>query len=120
MTMGRSFLLIFILASGYACAQDKSQLILCTGTTNDETLVEIQLNINTSKNLVIVESESFKLSANNDFLFSWSNEVGNIRFDNFLSKITGEMLVMAIDKTNSSSAIRANLRCIKKEDRLFN
>jgi len=101
-------------------AQENTQTILCTGTSNDGALLEIALNLNTNKNIITVDQQSINLSANNDFTVSWTTSVQGIRYDNFLSKITGSMVVIAIDEGNSTSGIRANLNCVKRGNRVFN
>ena len=101
-------------------AQDNANVILCTGTTNDGKLIELQLDLYTSRNRIIIEGQAYNLSVNNDFKIAWTNEVEGIRFDNFLSKINGNMLVVAIDPESSETSIRANLNCVKKELRVFN
>jgi hypothetical protein len=100
-------------------AQEESQIILCTGNTNDGALLEIKLDLNASKKRIIVDQKPINISANNDFTISWTTSAQGIRYDSFLSKITGNMIVVAIDEEKSESGIRANLRCVMKEDRLF-
>lgn len=101
-------------------ANELAQIILCTGNTNDGNLIELQLDIFTSQNIINIEDQSYSLSANNDFTIAWSNEAEGIRYDNFLSKINGNLLVVATNLESTDRGIRANLNCIKKEDRLFN
>lgn len=101
-------------------AQDEAQIILCAGTTNDGALIELQLDLYSSQNRVIIEGQTYNLSANNNFTVAWSNEAEGIRYDNFLSKINGNLLVIAVNPESTESGIRANLNCIRKENRVFN
>lgn len=110
---------LFIFSLGLS-AQDDVQLILCAGTTNDGALIELQLDLYSSQNRVSIEDQTYNLSTNNDFTIAWSNEVEGIRYNNFLSKINGNMLVIAINPESTETGIRANLNCVNKEDRLFN
>jgi len=110
---------LFIFSLGLS-AQDDVQVILCAGTTNDGALIELQLDLYSSQNRVNIEDQTYNLSVNNDFTIAWSNEVEGIRYDNFLSKINGNMLVIAINTENTETNIRANLNCANKEDRVFN
>ena len=110
---------LFIFSLGLS-AQDDVQAILCAGTTNDGALIELQLDLYSSQNRVSIEDQTYNLSTNNDFTIAWSNEVEGIRYNNFLSKINGNMLVIAINPESTETGIRANLNCVNKEDRLFN
>lgn len=110
---------LFIFTLGLS-AQDKIQEILCAGTTNDGALIELQLDLYSSKNQVNIEGKAYNLSANNDFTVAWSNEAEGIRYNNFLSKINGNLLVIAVNPESTESSIRANLNCIRKENRAFN
>mgnify|MGYP000751525176 CR=1 FL=1 len=117
--MKKTIFLSISLFSICLSAQEESQKILCTGTANDGALLEIELDLNASKKSIIVDQQPINLSANNDFTVSWTTTVQGIRYNSFLSKITGDMIVVAIDEERSASSIRANLSCIKKENRLF-
>ena len=110
---------LFVFTLGLS-AQDKAQVILCAGTTNDGALIELQLDLYSSQNKLSIEGQAYNLSTNNDFTVAWSNEVDGIRYDNFLSKINGNMLVIAINPESTETGIRANLNCVNKEDRVFN
>ena len=110
---------LFIFSLGLS-AQDDVQVILCAGTTNDGALIELQLDLYSSQNRVSIEGQAYDLSANNDFTVAWSNEVEGTRYDNFLSKINGNLLVIAVNPESTESGIRANLNCIRKENRVFN
>ena len=110
---------LFIFTIGLS-AQDDAQVILCAGTTNDGALIELQLDLYSSQNRLSIEGQSYNLSVNNDFTIAWTNEVDGIRYDNYLSKINGNMLVIAINPENTETSIRANLNCVHKEDRVFN
>lgn len=101
-------------------AQDSVQEILCAGTTNDGTLIELQVDLYTIQNRLIIEGQSFNLAKNNLYTIAWTNEVEDIRYENFLSKINGNMLVIAVDPKNTETSVRANLSCVNKKDRLFN
>jgi len=110
---------LFIFSLGLS-AQDDVQVILCAGTTNDGALIELQLDLYSSQNRVSIEGQAYDLSANNDFTVAWSNEVEGTRYDNFLSKINGNLLVIAVNQESTESGIRANLNCVRKENRVFN
>lgn len=110
---------LFIFSLGLS-AQDDVQLILCAGTTNDGALIELQLDLYSSQNRVSIEDQTYNLSTNNDFTIAWSNEVEGIRYNNFLSKINGNMLVIAINPESTETGIRANLNCVNKDKRVFN
>ena len=101
-------------------AQEDIQEILCAGTTNNGTLIELQVDLYTNQNRIIIEDQAYNLSSNNAFTIAWTNEVEGIRYDNFISKINGNMLVIAVNPENSESGIRANLNCVKKENRVIN
>ena len=110
---------LFIFTLGLS-AQDDAQVILCAGTTNDGALIELQLDLYSSQNKLSIEGQTYNLSVNNDFTIAWTNEAEGIRYDNFLSKINGNMLVIAINPESTETSIRANLNCVNKEDRVFN
>jgi len=110
---------LFIFTIGLS-AQDDSLVILCAGTTNDGSLIELQLDLYSSQNRLSIEGQVYNLSVNNDFTVAWTNEVEGIRYDNFLSKINGNMLVVAVNPESTETSIRANLNCVNKQDRVFN
>ena len=111
---------LFILSLGTS-AQEKYDEILCSGTTNDGALIEIQLDLFSKQNLISIEGKTHNLSVNNDFTIAWSNEVDGISYNNYISKINGGMVVIAVNSDkNSDTTIRANLSCVKKEDRILN
>ena len=101
-------------------AQEDVRAILCAGAANDGALIEIQLDLYSSQNRLSIEGRSYNLSVNNDFTIAWSNEAENIRYDNFLSKINGNMVVIAVSPESTETSIRANLNCVYKEDRVLN
>jgi hypothetical protein len=102
-------------------AQENYDEILCSGITNDEALIEIQLDLFSKQNRISIEGKTHNLSVNNDFTIAWSNEVDGISYNNFISKINGSMVVIAVNsENNSDTTIRANLSCVKKEDRILN
>lgn len=100
-------------------AQEEAQVILCAGTTNDGALIELQLDLYSSQNRLNIEGQSYDLLVNNDFTIAWQNKSEDLVFDNFLSKINGNMLVVAINPENTETAIRANLNCVNKDKRVF-
>ena len=110
---------LFLFTLGLS-AQDDAQVILCAGTTNDGALIELQLDFYSSQNRLSIEGQAYNLSVNNDFTIAWTNEVEGIRYDNFLSKINGNMLVITVNPESTETSIRANLNCVSKEDRVFN
>ena len=101
------------------CAHSGAQEILCTGLSNDNALVELEVNINAEDNSIEIENNSYELSANNEFSLSWSNQVGNIVYNNILSKITGDMAVIALDQNTSSTTTRASLKCVMKANKVI-
>lgn len=109
----------FVLSLGLS-AQEDIQEILCSGTTNDGALIELQVDLYSNQSRIVIEDEAYNLSSNNAFTIAWTNEVEGIRYDNFISKINGNMLVIAVNPENSESGIRANLNCVKKENRVIN
>jgi hypothetical protein len=110
---------LFIFSLGLS-AQDDVQVILCAGTTDDGALIELQLDFYSSQSRLSIEGQAYDLSVNNDFTIAWTNEAEGIRYDNFLSKINGNMLVIAVNPESTETSIRANLNCVNKEDRVFN
>jgi hypothetical protein len=101
-------------------AQEDARVILCAGATNDGALIEIQLDLYSNQNRLSIEGISYNLSVNNNFTIAWSNDAEDIRYDNFLSKINGNMFVIAVNPESTETSIRANLNCVYKEDRVFN
>lgn len=101
-------------------AQDSDQEILCAGTTNDGTLIELQVDLYSIQNRVVIEGQSFNLVTNNLYRIAWTNNVEDISYENFLSKINGNMLVIAVDPKKTETSVRANLNCVNKKDRVFN
>lgn len=90
------------------------QTILCSGATNDSALVEIKVKISTDKNLIQIDDNAFSLQLNNDFALSWTNTVDKIRYDNYLSKITGNLTVFSINPEQEQPSVRANLICVQE------
>lgn len=100
-------------------AQDDAQIILCAGTTNDGALIELQLDYYSTQNRLAIEGKTYNLLVNNDFTIAWNNEVDDIRYDNYLSKINGNMLVVAVNSESTETNIRANLNCVNKDNRVL-
>jgi hypothetical protein len=100
-------------------AQEDIQEILCSGTSNDGALIELQVDLYSNQSRIVIEDQAYNLSSNNDFTIAWSNNVEGIRYENFISKINGNMLVIAVNEENSESGIRANLNCVKKNNRVI-
>ena len=109
---------LFVLSLNIS-AQDYLKEILCSGATNDGALIELQIDLYSNQNLIKIEDESFNLATNNAFTIAWSNEVDDTRYDNLLSKINGNMIVIAVNQDSAESSIRANLSCVEKLDRVI-
>jgi hypothetical protein len=110
---------LFILSLSLS-AQEDIQEILCSGITNNSALIELQIDLYSNENRIVIEEQAYNLTSNNAFKISWTNnDVEGIRYDNFLSKINGDMLVIAVNPENSESSIRANFNCVKKDNRVI-
>ena len=94
--------------------------IVCTGQGSAGELIEIQLDLNARANSVSIEGQKYQLTASNDFVYVWQNELDDLVFTNVLSRINGSMNVLVDNSADEEQpTIRAILNCIDKADLLF-
>ena len=111
--------ILLLLISCTASAQDID--IYCAGLTNDNTRVEIKLQVDTNeKTITIDDSATYKFLVSNKFNYVWENFVGNTAYTNILNKLDGSMVVLTPNQTpNQPPIVRAQLICVEEKDIKF-
>lgn len=109
-----------IMVSFVTHAKADEQVILCTGATNDNALLEIKITVSSDQSRIKIDDTSFNLLTNSEYALSWSNVVDSIRYDNYLSKITGNLSVVATNPEEEQSSLRANLICVQEKNKVIN
>ena len=111
--------ILLLLISCTASAQNID--IYCAGLTNDNTRVEIKLQVDTNeKTITIDDSATYKFLVSNKFNYVWENFVGNTAYTNILNKLDGSMVVLTPNQTpNQPPIVRAQLICVEEKDIKF-
>ena len=111
--------ILLLLISCTASAQNID--IYCAGRTNDNTRVEIKLQVDTNeKTITIDDSATYKFLVSNKFNYVWENFVGNTAYTNILNKLDGSMVVLTPNQTpNQPPIVRAQLICVEEKDIKF-
>ena len=93
----------------------------CNGLTNDNTRVEIKLDINNEEGTVIVdEGSTFGFLVANKFNYVWETRLGNMMYTNILNKLDGSMVVLVPNPDpNQAPVLRAQLICVEEQDIKF-
>tara|TARA_B100001989_G_C24451397_1_gene419177 strand:- start:57 stop:449 length:393 start_codon:yes stop_codon:yes gene_type:complete len=115
----KNLFILLLLLSCTASAQDID--IYCAGLTNDNTRVEIKLQVDTNeKTITIDDSATYKFLVSNKFNYVWENFVGNTAYTNILNKLDGSMVVLTPNQTpNQPPIVRAQLICVEEKDIKF-
>lgn len=113
-------LLIFFILSSCSVNADEVT-VFCGGLTNDNTRVEIKLDINTKNQTVLVdEQQQHGFLIANKFNYVWETPLGNTIFTNILNKLDGSMVVLGpVQDINQPPIIRAQLICVEEQDIKF-
>ena len=93
----------------------------CNGLTNDNTRVEIKLDINNEEGTVMVdEATTFGFLVANKFNYVWETRLGNVMYTNILNKLDGSMVVLVPNPDpNQAPVLRAQLICVEEQDIKF-
>tara|TARA_Y100000992_G_C20847469_1_gene296655 strand:- start:84 stop:476 length:393 start_codon:yes stop_codon:yes gene_type:complete len=115
----KNILILLLLLSCTASAQDID--IYCAGLTNDNTRVEIKLQVDTdAKTITIDDAATYKFLVSNKFNYVWENFVGNTAYTNIVNKLDGSMVVLTANQTpNQPPIVRAQLICVEEKDIKF-
>lgn len=113
--------LILVLALTACTATANEITIYCNGLTNDNTRVEIKLDVNSKEGLVTVdEQDKFGFVVSNKFNYVWESRYGNTVFTNILNKLDGSMVVLVPNQDQSQPPVlRAQLICVEESDIKF-
>ena len=115
----RNLILILMLT---ACSASANNIeIYCNGLTNDNTRVEIKLEVDSKEGLVTVdEQDRFAFVVSNKFNYVWESRYGNTTFTNILNKLDGSMAVLLpSSEPNQPPTLRAQLICVEEKDIKF-
>ena len=94
--------LILVLALTACTATANEITIYCNGLTNDNTRVEIKLDVDSKEGLVTVdEQDKFGFVVSNKFNYVWESRYGNTVFTNILNKLDGSMVVLVPNQDQS-------------------
>ncbi len=95
--------------------------IYCNGLTNDNTRVEIKLQIDTEATSITIDEEAtYQFLVANKFNYVWENFVGNVSYTNILNKLDGSMVVLTPNQApNQPPIVRAQLICVEEKDIKF-
>tara|TARA_Y100000992_G_C21263401_1_gene492544 strand:- start:1683 stop:2051 length:369 start_codon:yes stop_codon:yes gene_type:complete len=115
----RNLLILSLLVACSASADNG--VAYCNGLTNDNTRVELKLDIDNLNNTVTVDDESkFAFIVANKFNYVWETPLGNTTFTNILNKLDGSMVVLVPNADrNQPPTLRAQLVCVEEEDIKF-
>jgi len=115
----RNFLALFLLISCSASA--KEVVVYCNGLTNDNSRVEIKLDIDTTGQLVTVDGQQkYNFLVANKFNYVWETPIGQNTFTNILNKLDGSMVVLVPNQDlNQPPLVRASLVCVEESDIKF-
>tara|TARA_Y100000816_G_scaffold86163_1_gene59303 strand:+ start:296 stop:682 length:387 start_codon:yes stop_codon:yes gene_type:complete len=93
----------------------------CNGLTNDNTRVEIKLDIDNDEGTVMVDEDStFGFLVANKFNYVWETRLGNMMYTNILNKLDGSMVVLVPNPDpNQAPVLRAQLICVEEQDIKF-
>lgn len=108
---------IFFVSIG-AVAED----LVCMGNTNNNQLIQINVELDKRLGIVTIESEKHELSISNDFMHVWQNSIDGQAYTNSLSRIDGSLTVIAenvLVNDQRQPVVRAVLSCKDKKDLLF-
>jgi len=113
--------LILVLALTACTATANEITIYCNGLTNDNTRVEIKLDVDSKEGLVTVdEQDKFGFVVSNKFNYVWESRYGNTVFTNILNKLDGSMVVLVPNQDQSQPPVlRAQLICVEESDIKF-
>ena len=112
--------LIGVLLTACTVASDEVTAY-CNGLTNDNTRVEIKLDINNTDGTVLVDEDStFGFLVANKFNYVWETRLGNMMYTNILNKLDGSMVVLVPNPDpNQPPVLRAQLVCVEEDDIKF-
>lgn len=112
--------LIGVLLTACTVASDEVTAY-CNGLTNDNTRVEIKLDINNTDGTVMVDEDStFGFLVANKFNYVWETRLGNMMYTNILNKLDGSMVVLVPNPDpNQPPVLRAQLVCVEEDDIKF-
>ena len=115
----KNLFILLLLLSCTASAQDID--IYCAGLTNDNTRVEIKLQVDTdAKTITIDDATTHKFLVSNKFNYVWENFMGNTAYTNILNKLDGSMVVLTPNQSpNQPPIVRAQLICVEEKDIKF-
>ena len=115
----RNFIPILILSACSASANTVTAF--CNGLTNENTRVEIKLDIDNLNNTVTVDDqEKFAFAVANNFNYVWETPLGGTTFTNILNKLDGSMVVLVPNQQmNQPPVLRAQLVCVEEDDIKF-
>jgi hypothetical protein len=113
--------LILVLALTACTATANEITIYCNGLTNDNTRVELKLDVDSKEGLVTVdEQDKFGFVVSNKFNYVWESRYGNTVFTNILNKLDGSMVVLVPNQDQSQPPVlRAQLICVEESDIKF-
>lgn len=112
--------LIGVLLTACTVASDEVTAY-CNGLTNDNTRVEIKLDIDNDEGTVMVDEDStFGFLVANKFNYVWETRLGNMMYTNILNKLDGSMVVLVPNPDqNQPPVLRAQLVCVEEDDIKF-
>ena len=94
--------------------------LVCMGNSNTNQLIQVAIDLDSRMGKVTVEGSTYDLAASNDFMYVWQNEVEGQTYTNSLSRIDGQLNVIAENVGEENQPIvRAILNCVDKKDLLF-
>ena len=115
----RNLLIVFLLAACSASAKEVT--VYCNGLTNENTRVEIKLDIDNDAGMVTVDGQQkFAFLVANKFNYVWETPLGATTFTNILNKLDGSMVVLIPNQDpNQVPVVRAQLVCVAEKDIKF-
>lgn len=115
----KNLLLLLTLSACTVAANDIE--VYCNGLTNDNTRVELKLDVNSEEGLVTIdEQDKFAFIVSNKFNYVWESRYGNITYTNILNKLDGSMAVLMPNSDQTQPPVlRAQLICVEEKDIKF-
>ena len=112
-------LLLFLILSACTVAANDIE-VYCNGLTNDNTRVEIKLDVNSEEGLVTIDEQDSVFIVSNKFNYVWESRYGNMTYTNILNKFDGSMAVLMPNSDQTQPPVlRAQLICVEEKDIKF-
>ena len=116
--MKKFILMSFAITSFGVLADD----IICMGNTNNNQLIQLNIELNKRLGKVKIETQEYELSISNDFMHVWQNSIDGQAYTNTLSRIDGSLTVIAenvLVNDQRVPVVRAVLSCKEVNELLF-